>query len=338
MSNIYKVAELAGVSPKTVARILAGESSRSKNRDKVLEAAKELGYVRNQQAANLRRGSSSVIGVIVPDVNNPFYGKVVQSMHDACLERGFSILLASSFGDPEGEARALRTLQSYRVDGVMLNASEHPVGRESLKVCQQLIKSGKPVVLAGEVRERLVGADRVQINNEAAVMKAVGYLISKGHRRIGFIGGLEGSYAMQQRYRGYLNALRKFGDSAVGSCSVFTNGSLSEVVAHVTNMMAPLRLGERPSAFIAGNDMIAISALKAFERLCLRVPDDVAVVGFDGIDLAEVITPSLTTMHQPQVRIAAELAELMIGRVRGEVTSVAKCLKYDADLVVRDSA
>jgi LacI family transcriptional regulator len=96
MSSIYKVAELVGVSPKTAARILAGESSRSKHRDKVFEAAKQLGYVRNQQAVNLRSGSTSVIGIVVPDVDNPFYGKVVQSMHDACLKLGFSILLASS--------------------------------------------------------------------------------------------------------------------------------------------------------------------------------------------------------------------------------------------------
>jgi|GEM_PF-3906719 len=338
MSNIYKVAELAGVSPKTVARILAGESSRSKNRDKVFEAAKELGYVRNQQAANLRRGFSSVIGIIVPDVNNPFYGKVVQSMHDACLERGFSILLASSFGNPAEEARALRTLQSYRVDGVMLNASEHPVGEESLDICRQFIGSGKPVVLAGEIREKLVGADRIQIRNEAAVSKAVHYLISKGHQRIGFIGGFEGSCAMQQRYRGYLDALQEAGILATEGFSIFTNGNLSEVVAHVTELMLRLGAKKRPTAFIAGNDMIAISALKAFDQLSLKVPDDVAVIGYDGIDLAAIVTPSLTTIHQPQSKIAADVAELMVKRVQGKVTSAAKRLIYDPELIIRDSA
>lgn len=338
MSSIYKVAELAGVSPRTVARILAGESCRSKSRDKVLEAAKVLGYVRNQQAVNLRRGSSSVFGIIVPDVNNPFYGKVVQSMHDACLERGFSILLGSSFGDPVEEARALRTFQRYRVDGVILNAAEQPVGKDSLEICRQFIALGKPVVFAGEIREKLAGADCIHIRNQAAVSKAVQFLISKGHRRIGFIGGFKGSFAMQQRYRGYLDALRQAGIVAEAGCSIFTDGSLSEVVASVTDLMVGLSSRKRPSAFIAGNDMIAISALKAFGQLSLKVPDDVAIVGFDGIDLTEIVTPSLTTLCQPQGRIAAEVAELMVKRVRGKVTSAAKRLVYEPDLIIRDSA
>lgn len=337
MSSIYKVADLTGVSPRTVARILAGDSSRSKSRDKVLKAAKDLGYVRNQQAANLRKGSSSVFGIIVPDVNNPFYGKVVQSMHDACLERGFSILLASSFGDSEEEARALRTLQSYRVDGVMLNAAEQPVGKKSLEICRQFIELGKPVVFAGEIREKLVGADRIQIRNQAAVSKAVHYLIAKGHRRIGFIGGTEGSFAMQQRYRGYRNALRQAGIVAEAECSIFTNGSLSEVVASVTDLMVGLSTRKRPTAYIAGNDMIAISALKVFHQLSLKVPDDIAIIGYDGIDLAAIVTPSLTTLCQPQARIAAEVAELMVKRVEGTVTSAAKQLIYDPELIIRDS-
>lgn len=337
MSNIYKVAELAGVSPKTAARILAGESLRSKSRDAVFEAAQKLGYVRNQQAANLRSGSSSVIGIIVPNINNPFYAKVVQSMHDACLERGFSILLASSFGDPEEELRALKTLQSYRVDGVMLNASERPVGAQSLEICRQFLAQGKPVVLSGEIKANLPGADRVHIKNEISVSKAVRYLRTKGHERIGFIGGLEVSRAMQQRYQGYLNALKELGLRHQKDYSVFTEGQLSDVISSITDLMMRFSAKERPTAFMAGNDMIAISALKAFDRLSLKVPEQVAIIGYDGVDLAELVTPSLTTLHQPQVQIAADVADLMLDRMQGNLQSVAKRLSYEPELVIRDS-
>lgn len=338
MSTIYKVAERAGVSAKTAARILAGESPRSKNRDKIFEAARELGYVRNQQAANLRRGTSSVIGIIVPDIINPFYGKVVQSMHDACLERGFSILLASSFGDPGEEARALRTLQSYRVDGIMLNAAERPVNKESLVICKQFIELGKPVVLSGEIQAKLPGADRIQIRNEAAVSKAVRYLASKGHKRMGFIGGLRESRAMQQRHQGYLNGLKESGLGWGEEDSIFSGGSLSDVVSSVTERMVRSSEKDRPTAFLAGNDMIAISALKAFDQMSLKVPEDVAIIGYDGIDLAELATPSLTTLHQPQSQIASDVADLLARRIHGRVAFRGRHLTYEPELIIRDSA
>lgn len=338
MSNIYKVAESAGVSPKTAARILAGESPRSKSRDRVIEAARELGYVRNQQAANLRRGASLAIGIIVPDINNPFYGKVLQSMHDACLERGFSIILASSFGDPEEEAKALRTLQSYRVDGVMLNAAERPVGEESLDICRQFIESGKPVVLSGEIQAELPGADRIRIRNEAAVAKAVRYLASKGHERIGFIGGLRQSRAMQQRHKGYLRGLKENGLERVDGASIFPGASLPEVISSVTDLLQGFPIKGRPTAFLAGNDIIAISAMKALAQLSLAVPDEVAIIGYDGIDLAELVTPSLTTLHQPQAKIASDVADVLTGRIHGRIQSKARHLVYEPQLIIRDSA
>ncbi|MDF3128566.1 LacI family DNA-binding transcriptional regulator [Kiritimatiellaeota bacterium B1221] len=337
MSNIYKVAKLAGVSPKTAARILAGESQRSKHRQAVFDAAKELGYARNQQAANLRSGSTSVIGIIVPDINNPFYGKVIQSMHDACLKHGFSILLASSFGRPEEEARAMRTLQSYRVDGVMLNASEHPVGKESLKICRHFIEQGKPVVLSGEIEEKLPGADRVVIGNELAVSKAVRYLQSQGHERIGFIGGFEDSRAIQQRHAGYVTTLKECDLPLLDEYTIYTNGDMAQVGSKVTDTMLKLSKKVRPTAFIAGNDIIAISALKAFDKLSLKVPADVAVIGFDGIDLSEMVTPSLTTLRQPQTQIASDVVQLMVQRIKGETTIGASELHYEPELIIRDS-
>ncbi len=337
MSNIYKVAELAQVSPKTAARILAGESPRSKNRDKVFAAAKQLGYIRNQQAANLRSGTTSVIGIIVPDIQNPFYSKVIQSMHDACLERGFSILPTASFGNPDGETRALRTLQSYQVDGLLFNASELPAGKSSLAICRQLIAQGKPLILSGELARILPGADSLHIHNDRAVAKAVRYLISRGHKRIGFIGGLKESRAMQQRHQGFQLAMDEAGLDPDPAATIFTGGDLSTVVPMVTDLAMGFSTRKRPTAFICGNDIIAISAMKAFQRLSLKIPEDVALIGFDGIDLAELVTPSLTTLHQPQTKIADDITDLLISRIRNQAPAKGRCLSYEPELIIRDS-
>ncbi|MGE9291283.1 MAG: LacI family DNA-binding transcriptional regulator [Puniceicoccales bacterium] len=339
MSNIYKVAERAGVSPKTAARILAGQSLRSKSRDRVLEVARELGYVRNQQAANLRNGSSSVIGVVVPNIDNPFYGAVIQSMHDACLERGFAIQVASSFGDPQEETRALQRLQSYRVDGVFLNASEHPMSSETEAICTQMIQQGKPVVLGGSIEEPLLGADWVQIRNEEAIQKGVRYLAGKGHRRIGFLGGLAASRTIQERLQGYRKGMDEAGLPLDGKFIAFAEGGPKEVLAQVIELLENEPVATRPTALVAANDMIAISAIKACRNLSISVPDEVAILGFDGIELGELVTPSLTTLRQPQIQIAHDVAAYLESRVRRTTGSAsARALVYDPELVIRESA
>ncbi|MBC2602209.1 LacI family DNA-binding transcriptional regulator [Puniceicoccus vermicola] len=338
MSNIYQVAERAGVSPKTAARILAGQSLRSKSRDRVLEAARELGYVRNQQAANLRNGSSSMIGVVVPNIDNPFYGAVIQSMHDAFLERGFAIQVASSFGDSREEARALQTLQSYRVDGIFFSASEHPMSSESRKICSQMIHQGKPVVLGGVIENLVDGAEVVQLRNEEAVRKAIRYLVAQGHRRIGFLGGLAASRTVQARLEGYREGMAESDCPIQERFTIYAEGGPKSVLSQMLALLKNESTDERPTAFFAANDIIAISALKAFRELSLRVPEDIAIVGFDGIDLGELVTPSLTTLHQPMDTIARDVAELFESRVRGVPLTREISLIYEPELILRGSA
>mgnify|MGYP003108653542 CR=1 FL=1 len=338
MSNIYKVAEAAGVSPKTAARILAGQSLRSKKRESVLEAARRLGYVRNQQAANLRSGTTSVIGIIVPDMTNPFYAKVIQVMHDTCQRFGFSILLGASFGSHEEEARALENLLRYRVDGIFLNASERPVGAVSSSLCRQFISQGKPVVVSGELGEALEGCARVEVDNTSAMDVAVRHLRSRGHTRLGFLGGPQQSMGMRERYLGFRDAMARESLAFSEDSVVYMTGGSQDRVAEICRLWKSLSEKDRPSAFIAGNDMIAISALKAFEQMSVRVPEEVSIIGFDGIDLGALVSPALTTVKQPIERMAEDISQWMVGRIRGETTIPFASAPYELDLVVRDSA
>jgi DNA-binding LacI/PurR family transcriptional regulator len=337
MSTIYQVAEVANVSPKTAARILSGASKRSKHKDRVFAAAAKLGYVRNQQAANLRSGSSQVIGIVVPGINNPTYGQIIQAMHDACLKEGFSILLSCSFGNPDDELRALQTLQTYRADGVMLNSSELSASPQALELCQRMLDAGKPVIFSG-VSEPGIPADMIGLHNEAAVAKAVRYLIAKGHRRIGFVGGRRETVAMKERHAGYLKALAEAGLQVPGDFSLFSDGSLPSVSKQVTRVMLQYPPAERPTAFVSGNDLLAIAAMRAIHQLSLKIPEQVAIVGFDDIDLAEILTPALTTLRQPQEQMALDCTKLMIERIRSKDVSSPQKLMYEPELVIRDSA
>ena len=337
MSTIYQVAEVANVSPKTAARILSGASKRSKHKDRVFAAAAKLGYVRNQQAANLRSGSSQVIGIVVPGINNPTYGQIIQTMHDACLKEGFSILLSCSFGNPDEELRALQTLQTYRVDGIMVNSSEVSASPEALELCQRMIDSGKPVVFSG-LSDVNIPADMLGLHNEASVAKAVRYLIAKGHSRIGFVGGKRESKAMTQRHQGYLNAMAEAGLTMPEGFSLFSDGSLPSVSKQVTRVLLQYPPNERPTAFVTGNDLLAIAVMRAVHQLSLKIPEQVAIVGFDDIDLAEMLTPALTTLRQPQEQMARDCTKLMVERIRSKDVSSPQKLLYEPELIIRDSA
>lgn len=303
-----------------------------------MEAAEKLGYVRNQQAANLRKGASSVIGLIVPNLSNPFYTKATQSIHDACMARDYSVLPVSSFGTADGELKALRWMQKFGVDGVMLNASELPISEDNQSLCQQLIRQGKPLLLFGEIENPPLGAHRIRINNGEAVLKAMRYLFAKGHQRIAFVGGSRENLAMRQRHVAYEKALREISFTPPSGYSLFKDASHNQVITKVSDLMIRFGADKRPTALLAGNDSMAISAMKSLNRLSLRTPDDVAVIGFDNSDLAEIYNPALTTLNQPLERMAQDAADLLIRSIQDKTPSECKELCYEPDLIIRESA
>ena len=334
MVTIYEVAKLAKVSPKTAARILAGENGRVYNRERVLAAAKKLGYVRNQQAANLRSGRSGLLGVIVPDITNPFYPTFFQTIHDIALNLGYQILLSSTFGKTKEEIHALRMFEMNRVEGIILNASEGEWDEECDEIVQRFTQRGIPIVLAGRPARGLK-VDEIVLRNVEAIERAAQYLIKTGHRKIGFISGPLNNLGMRERHAGYERALKH---ANLAPDPRFT--AVGPLTAESGRELARRVLGgaTRPTALIAANDLLALGAVKACSELGLRIPQDVAVIGFDDILLAQLITPALTTLRQPQEQIARDSLNLLIQRITGEDLSNPRKLIYDAELIIRESA
>lgn len=334
MATIYEVAELAGVSPKTAARILAGESGRPKNQEKVLHAAKELGYVRNQQAANLRSGKSGLIGVIVPNFGNPTYPGFIQTIYDTAAIHGYQILLGCTFGKVSEQLNALRTCEVNRVEGIILNASEGEGDEECDGIIRRFIKRGIPVVLAGRPARNLP-VDEIVIRNAPAIERATNYLIKIGHRDISFISGAAGTIATELRKQGYLAALEAAGITPNPQWILYGDFN-AESGQQKTHEL--LTLSHKPTAIIGANDLIALGAIRACHELGVKVPGEVDIIGFDDIEWAKLATPALTTLRQPQRQIAREVVVLMMERIKNSDLSSPRQLVYDPELIVRESA
>ncbi len=334
MVTIYEVAKAANVSPKTAARILAGEDARPHNRERVMAAAKKLGYVRNQHAANLRSGRSGLLGVIVPDISNPFYPVFFQTIHDIAVNLGYQILLSSTFGKAKEEIHALRMFEVNRVEGIILNAAEGEVDEECDDILRRFTKRNIPVIVAGRPARGLP-VDEIVLKNTEAVERATQYLLKTGHRRIGFISGPRNMLGSIERYAGLERALKAAEvpvDPRLISYGQFTTESGREQARRL------LQGTPRPSAIVAANDLLAVGAMRACHELQLSIPKEVAIVGFDDILLAQLVTPNLTTLRQPQEQIARETVNLLIERIKNHDLSHPRKLIYDLELIIRESA
>ncbi|WOO43430.1 LacI family DNA-binding transcriptional regulator [Rubellicoccus peritrichatus] len=335
MATIYEVATEAGVSPKTAARILAGGVKRSKNRESVLQAASKLGYVRNQQAATLRSGRSNVIGVVVPGITNPAYTRFVQVLHEAFLLEGYHIFLTSNFGRTDEQVHALNTLQTYLVDAVIINSAENEMDPASEKILETFISKTKPVIIAGNIQTSLP-VDRIIIQNQDAVTKAVSYLAKTGKKRIAFLGGPKEHYAIRERYDGYRDGISQSGLTEDPALVSFGTLSMEDARNRVGDLLRDRN--NLPDAIVAGNDLLAYGVIRRCAELNIRVPEDVAVVGFDDLDFSRFCTPSLSTLRQPKERIASECVQQILKRIKSNSIKDPTQLFYEPELIIRESA
>lgn len=331
-TTIYQVAELAGVSPMTAARILAGSSRRSKNRDKVLSCARKLGYVRNQQAANLRTGRTQLVGIMVPFIDNPFYTKFLQEMHDALMARSYQSLIACSFGQAGDMLAAVKLFESYNVDGIVLDISEGVVTSELQLELKQLQRRSRSVVVTGSQSHDL-SFDHLYLDNKTAITKVVRHLVSRGHRSIGFIGGYSENLNIGNRLDGFKQALREAKIDLEPEWISLGNPALGSVGQRAQQM---LRMANRPSSIVCTSDLIAMVVIKAAREAGLRVPQDLAVTGFDDVELASWINPSLTTIRQPLQTMAVDIVDLLLRRLDQKKIPIQEN-RYEADLIIRDS-
>ncbi|MBE2220388.1 MAG: LacI family DNA-binding transcriptional regulator [Anaerolineae bacterium] len=327
------VAALAGVSQTTVSLVLNDEDIASippETRKKVLDAIETLGYVPNSAARILRTNRTFALACIIPDITNPFYPTFVNGIQDEAEQNGYEVIIYNTHGLAEKEAKVLKTIQEGRVDG-MIGVFFHAKAQDFLPLLTRQI----PVVRL-EVRQHQSGSwplDSIFIDNVKAAHAATSYLISEGHKQIALITGWDGP--ARARREGYLQAL----ESATEPYTPWIQDiSIFNEEGGYAGMQAILKEGQVPSAVFAGNDLLAIGAMQAIKAAGLRIPQDVAVVGFDDIQVARLISPSLTTIRQAQDEIGKRAAALMIERLQREDHFDGRVIEMPFELIIRESA
>ncbi|MFB0837053.1 LacI family transcriptional regulator [Arthrobacter sp. FW306-05-C] len=328
-ATVKDVARLAGVSPKTVSNVMNGIVPVSgPTRIKVEQAMAELDYVPNLSARGLRNGRSGVIALALPDLGTPYSAEVAHSVVEVAHEQGWSVQIEETGSDPTREYELMSRARSNLIDGLILN----PVVLD-----QSAVKVGvalPPVVLLGEVSQKL--ADRVWVDSVAAARDMTLALGRTGRRRIAVLGapGGRGSAAAALRTRGYQDALAELGiardDSLVIPCEKWSPDAAARALS------AYLDSNPVPDALFCFTDSMAIGALSVFWKRGLKVPDDVAVAGFDDIADAKYAVPALTTVSFDKRQLAREALRLLTERM-GNREGPQRVVAIDYEIVERES-
>jgi len=334
-ATLADVARLAGVVAMTASRAINGTDYVSAEvRKRVLKAAAQLNYRPNMVARQLRSRRLNAIGILLPDIANPFSAELVQGLKQVFDNEGYTSFIATSNRSVAQEEAGLQSFLDHRVDGLVVATRGTVIGDKVLRrIAQQnvpLVTIGRPVHFAG--------VDSVTADHYQGAFDAVTHLIALGHKRIGFLGISPGDARLLRRYEGYAAAMKAAG---LDLSSEYTVGP-EDTPAFATQqdgydgMLRLAQLRRPPTAVFARNDFTAIGAMHAARMLGLSIPDDLAIAGFDNIPLAAFTAPPLTTVEQPIARQGIEAAKFLLERIRGEAgksrESVMPCR-----LVVRES-
>lgn len=306
--TIRDVARHAGVSPATVSRVLNHSSHpvSEQGRRRVLAAARRLSYIPNLLARSLLTRETAAIGVLIPDVSNPYYAAILRGVEDTIGPSGRTVILCNTDRNPEKQRLYLRALMERRVDGILIAGGSF--GRAEAEITGGSL----PLVMIGRHRARFPS---VRIDNVAAGAAATRHLLALGHRRIACLAGPRYSLTAADRVKGYTGALRA-APLPVDRRLVVEVGFAPVGLAGVMERL--FAMPDCPTAIVAPNDQVAIGVIRALYERGLRVPGDVSVVGFDDTPLASFVVPSLTTVAVPTHDLGRVAVELLLAVLDGE--------------------
>ena len=325
--SLEDVARRAKVSTATVSRVLNGvDVVAAGTRARVMKAVAELKYHPNLHARSLAGGRSKTLGVIVSNLENPFFLDVYRSLETDCHDHGYEVLVANTDYRAEQLVASIRLMIGRRVAGLAVIVSE----MENVLV-QELIDSEVPVVFY-DVGPSTRNITNIRVNYRKGVERVVDYLTSMGHRRLAFVGHHSSLGPINERYRAMLDALQRIApDSEIRESA--ESDSLEGGRQAARRLLSS---GYQPTAIVCVNDLMAVGVLKELRERGLRVPEDVSVTGFDNITMSEFCHPSLTTVHIPRDRIGHILfSTLAPGEKDGNATG--KEIVIDPEFLLRES-
>lgn len=322
-----QIAEMAGVSVGTVSHVLNGTATvTDARRHRVMHAVESLGYQPSELARGLRRNSTAMLGMIIPDITNPFFPGIVRGAEDIAYKHGFRLVLCNSDNDSAKELSYLNDLRSFRPSGLLIIPSAADA------VLRNLRHSSANIVFVDRCPAGWEG-DFVTADNMGGAYQAGRHLVGLGHRKLAVITGPLTVSNAADRLKGFQRALSEAG-LTIGPEFVqearFTSESGYSAATRLLQMLP------RPTAIFASNDLLACGTLAAAQHLGLRCPEDVSVTGFDNLEFVEHTAPALTTVHQSGYQIGATACRILIERIQ-DSSHPPRRIVLPTDLKVRNS-
>ena len=329
--TIADVAKEAGVSMMTVSRAIndKGEISET-TKQRILEIAKQMGYRPSGLARGLVTQRTTTVGLVVPDIANPFFSQIARGVEDVAYANGYNLFLLNTIEDVDRECAALDSLWEKQVDGLILCSSR--LQQESLV---ERLRQFRYVVLVNRILQSAVdGVCTINVDDTAGACQAMDYLLESGRETIAFIAGPQQSLSGQQRLAGYQQSLRNHGRPVpaqlVAHCEPDTEGGYGAA-------MTLLAAHPQVTAVFAFNDLVAVGVLQACKELGRRVPQDIAIIGSDDIPLASLVTPSLTTLRVAKRHLGTTAMSTLLHLIKQNSLPPAADQTIHPQLILRDS-
>lgn len=329
--TLRDVADAAGVHTATASRALNVQTRglvSAKTAKRVLRAAETLGYVANPIARSLKTSRTRTIGVVLPDLTNPFFPPVVRGVQDVLKQAGYSGLIVNTDNDPEIEAAQVASLEAWKVEGLVVATAllDHPL-------LARLHERALPMVMVNRWANG-VSAPSVTPDDAAGIESAVQHLAGLGHRRILHLAGPSTTSTGVMRRRAFQSAVREAGlvddPALVAECAYFSEAEGARVLRSV------LDAGVEYTAVVAGNDLLALGCYDLFAERGIRCPDDVSVVGFNDMPFLDKLNPPLTTVHVPHQQMGEEACRMLI-EIIDDPKRAVRSVVLPVSLLVRGS-
>lgn len=329
MVTIKDVAREAGVSTGTVSNVLNGkENVKTVNREKVQRAMRKLGFHYNMAASFLRTKTSKNIGLIIPSITNPYYPELARGVADSARMASLTVFLCNDDRDAGKERRYVDELLSKGVDGIILVKPQ--LSWDELRE----LNDRTALVLVDVDEDAGPEYNVINVSDEQGVIQGMSLLTQYGHRRIAFISGLLEAYSSKCRIQAYRRFLA---DQNIEYREEYVVNGTYDWRSGYSAARQLVQLKEPPTAIFASNDLMAIGAMKAVLERGMRVPENISIMGFDNIEMSNLFTPALTTIHQPKYEIGIESLNLLLESMNQENRKEGKKSVLETKLIFRDS-
>lgn len=330
--TIVDIARELNLSKSTVSRVLTGHSNVStKARDAVLELAQKLDYQKNMLAIGLTSKKTNTIGIIVPEFSRSYFPQVIIGAQEVANEAGYNTVFSQSNETYETEVANTKVMLANQVDGILISLTRETKNYDHLKIFE---RKGIPIVFFNRVCNEMA-VPKVIVDDYEGAYNAVNYLIKTGRKRIAHLAGPASLRISARRLDGYKAALRKHNMNIDEELIISSDLEIAKVKIYVNHL---LNLENPPDAIFAVNDPTAIETVQIIKKRGLKIPEDIAVLGFSNDYASALIAPALTTVAQPTTEIGRTAAQLLIEQINRDVSdwkAVTKILK--TELIIRES-